>query len=812
MNSVAVPAAWPRLSFSSLALACAAACVLLAVHHPVLGIWALLPCALAAAAATREPGTWPLWLLPLLPIVGGMPWTGWLVVEEFDLLALAVAAGAYARWAMDRSRRSRPRPSLADILGLLLLAMYGTALAVSTYRGVADAGGLVWGWWQGYHEPMNSLRLAKSFLLSSLLLPLWLRAHRSHPARASRHLLLGITGMLGLVALTVIWERIAHTGLANFSSDYRATGLFWEMHVGGAALDAALALSVPFAAAAFLDARRARDWALTAAVLALASYACLVTFSRIVYGAVPASLVLLMILRARQRVPPAPGRGPAGRLATVALLAAYAAAAVTIFASSGYRGLLAVLGVFALGLPLGSAVTVLPRRLVAVGAAAAALLAALLWWIALSVPKGAYVSYTMVALAGTACVASLDLARRRGRAPPVTAVVALLACTLTLCAGTFFVSLTWGGQPATSAAALVSGALAAAVMAIAVTRRALWPASLRWQSTRLASLGMLSLVFGVFVGGSYMGGRWSSLQSDLAQRVSHARGALGLLSGSGDQAFGRGLGRYAAAQFMTGNPQDQTGDFRWINDGEGQRLLLTSGKHMLGWGEVFRVSQRVAAPGSNAQVRVRVRTTEAVVLHAEVCEKHLLYNGACIAGQTKLKPEGGIWQRVEWPISGPAPSTGHWFAPRFIVFSLALESAGSRAEFDDVQLLSSDTRSLLSNGGFGDGMSRWFFSSDRHHLPWHAKNLAVHLLFEQGILGCALFALLAAIAIWRLTYGGLRAHPLAPALAASILATGVVGVADSLLDMPRIAFLIYVLLAVAVSMRTTTQPRSGLVS
>lgn len=732
-----------------------------------------------------------------------MPWTGWLVVEEFDLLALAAAAGAYARWAMDCSRRSRARPSPADILGLLLLALYGTALAVSTYRGLADAGGLVWGWWQGYHEPMNSLRLAKSFVLTSLLLPLWLRAHRSHPARATRHLLVGITGMLGLVALTVIWERIAHTGLANFSSDYRATGLYWEMHVGGAALDAALALSVPFAAAAFLDARRARDWALTATVLALASYACLVTFSRVVYVAVPASLALLMILRVRQLVPPAQGRSPAGGLATVALLAAYTTAAVTIFGGSGYRGLLAVLGVFALSLPLGTAVTALSRRWVAVGAAAAALLAVLLWWVALSVPKGAYVSYTIVALAGTACVASLELARRRSRAPPVTAVIALLACTLTLCAGTFFVSLTWGGQPATPAAALVSGALATAVMAVAVTRRALWPASLRWQSTRLASLGVLSLVIGVFVGGNYMGGRWSSLQSDLAERVSHSRGALGLLSGSGDQAFGRGLGRYAAAQFLTGNPLDQTGDFRWIDDEQGQRLVLTSGKHMLGWGEVFRVSQRVAAPGSNAQVRIRVRTSEAVVLHAEVCEKHLLYNGACVAGQTSLKPAGGMWQSVEWPLAGPAPSTGLWFAPRFIVFSLALESAGSRAEFDDVQLLGSDARSLLSNGGFANGMSHWFFSSDRHHLPWHAKSLAVHLLFEQGIVGCTLFALLAVTAMWRLTWGSLRAHPLAPALAASILATGVVGIADSLLDMPRIAFLVYLLVAVALLTRPT---------
>ena len=34
-----------------------------------------------------------------------------------------------------------------------------------------------------------------------------------------------------------LWERAVYTALLDFSSDYRTTGSFWEMHVGGAALD-----------------------------------------------------------------------------------------------------------------------------------------------------------------------------------------------------------------------------------------------------------------------------------------------------------------------------------------------------------------------------------------------------------------------------------------------------------------------------------------------------------------------------------------------------------------------------------------------
>ncbi len=54
---------------------------------------------------------------------------------------------------------------------------------------------------------------------------------------------------LGVVALGALWEHVAFPGLLNFSTDYRSTSVFWEMHVGGAALDGYLALAMPFAGA-----------------------------------------------------------------------------------------------------------------------------------------------------------------------------------------------------------------------------------------------------------------------------------------------------------------------------------------------------------------------------------------------------------------------------------------------------------------------------------------------------------------------------------------------------------------------------------
>ena len=55
-------------------------------------------------------------------------------------------------------------------------------------------------------------------------------------------------------------------------------------------------------------------------------------------------------------------------------------------------------------------------------------------------------------------------------------------------------------------------------------------------------------------------------------------------------------------------------------------------------------------------------------------------------------------------------------------------------------VLPAQATELLANGDFNRGLAHWFYSSDKHHMPWHAKNLAVHLYFEQGLLGSAQLA------------------------------------------------------------------------
>jgi hypothetical protein len=132
---------------------------------------------------------------------------------------------------------------------------------------------------------------------------------------------------------------------------------------------------------------------------------------------------------------------------------------------------------------------------------------------------------------------------------------------------------------------------------------------------------------------------------------------------------------------------------------------------------------------------------------------------------------------------------------------LANGSSGRLLDVDDVSLTDAEGRTLIANGDFTAGAERWFFTSDRHHLPWHAKNMWLHYLVEQGWLGVVAFTLLCLAAMFRVTVGRAAGHPLGPALAGGLLGIFVVGAFDSLVDAPRLALLLFMTLFVALGIR-----------
>lgn len=770
------------------ALAALIAGGVLAWHYP-LGSFTAPVLFLAACALAFHRLAWFLVIIPaLLPVIGLAPWTGWLTFEEVDLLVLATAAGGYARSLVDgppagARRRAWLLPGLEALLALSLL--------ISMARGFADAGGFVFGWYQGYDGPMNTVRIGKSFFLALLLAPLVDRLLRDPAQQAGRKLAWGLALGLGTATLAALWERLAFTDLLNFSSDYRSTALFWEMHVGGAALDGWLLLTAPFAIWALRHARTPAQHALALALIVLAAYAALTTFSRGVYLALIVALPLLA-WQTSAAAGARPGQPAWGALRWSIALLLLAGMAGLVFSGGGYRGLMALLGVVAVALALPSTLRGIAVIQLVAGAVLGLMLGGLLVLLAGFLPKGPYVLHFAVFAALLAA-----LIWPRGTRPVGGPGNRRLYCA----AGFFALLVTaanvadhWGGSEALWG---MLGALAI-VLVVALggvfSTRPAWPDELRWQGTFISSAVAVSAVIAVFIGGGYMGDRFSTSSKDLGGRFDHWHLSLSMLQTPLDHAFGKGLGRYPANYFFAIPDSKFPGTYRIVREGEGSWLSLVGARHPMSFGDVFRVSQRLPFDTSGPfEVALKIRAKTDVSIHAEVCEKHLLYVAGCTIGRAAAKAGEG-WQAASIKLAGPLLRGGPWYAPRITMFSLGIANQSGVADIDEVRLTGPGGEQLLANGDFSNDMQHWFFSSDRDHMPWHAKNILVNVLFDQGYVGLALFLLLTAGALWRLNLGKARQHELAPYLSAAIIGFLVVGMFDSLIDVPRLALMFYILI------------------
>ncbi|WP_300450750.1 O-antigen ligase [Accumulibacter sp.] len=613
--------------------------VFIALAHPLSPVVLSLVFVAWCGVVFYQPATWPFVLPALLPVAGFSAWTGWLAVEEFDLLVLGAAAGSQARLASEPSCGAQSLdPRRFCLVGVALL-FWLLALA----RGLLDAGSFGLGWYQSYEEPLNSLRVAKSLLFVALLLPSLRRLLQKSPALLARRLAAGVASGLALVSAAVVWERSGYPGLLDFSTPYRATALFWEMHVGGAALDSFLVLALPFAVYALRHAPTAGHWVLAALLAVIACYAALTSFSRAVYlGAAVALSVLAWALT--------------------------------------------------------------PRRLA----------------------PGAYSSVA--------------------EAPPRWRV--------------------WAGRGLVLV--LICESLA---------------------------------VFGL---GDFMGRRLAASDHDLGGRLAHWSEGLSLLRGPSEFLLGKGLGRFPANYSRDVPGREIPARLRIVEQGDERHLALLGSGTPPRW--AFELLQRVRLGAGDLSLEMDVRNAQPLRLNVAICHRHLLYDAACARAGLPAPGGDGGWQHLSHVLSVPESMAGSGPASGLGFLVLRPESAGNLVEIDNLSLRDAAGRELLRNGNFSAGLSHWFFGVRHHYLPWHIDSLFLETLLEQGATGLLLLLALLAMVFANLLCGAGRNHVLAPYLLAALSAGLAVGVFSSLLDMPRSAFLFFLLLScgLVVDGRSTT--------
>lgn len=800
-----------------LALGCGAAGLVLASHYPLLTYLVVALYLGVVAASFRWWQAAPLLLIGLVPVLGFATWTGWFVFEELDLLVLAAAAGGYAAYALGRAGDKTSvwrRPLAPSALAKLLLLLFALSLLLSVWRGLLDAGGLEFGWWQGYLEPMNSLRQAKGFVYALLLLPLWQRAGASRPDRVERGMLLAMCLALAGISLAALWERIAFPGFLNFSTDYRSTAMFWEMQVGGAMLEGAVLLCLPFALAALMRQRSPGLIALLLVLVLMGLYAALTTFSRGVYLALPVMLATLLVLSYRQHLvrkaesaiqPQHLETLLAGLpLASLLLLAGCGASRVSDLAgpASGlsFAGLMLLLGLDWWRQPGSGGVG---PRLVSICMAVllSLLVVALSWSLQQRWPMGPAL------IGGLLLVVGLALAvLAPARVDASLRVLVTASIWLSALGSLAIAILAWGRQvDPFELRCWLFGLAAVGCVSLGLSASTAWTAlAAPWRAAgaKLSAVLAAALLVSGFLAG-LLGTQAVASRDALDVRIDHWRGNYWLLHGDQERWLGRGSGRLPAARFYEGAEVGRAGDFRLAVDEQGHGMLRASGPRGTGMAvQPLRLSQRVDQPSGTLRLKFLYRTQAPAALQFEIAEKHLLRARERQLVELPLAASAGQWQTAELNVPALSASAGgSWWAPRLIVFSLAETTESGEVDIRELSLVDAAGRSLLGNGNFADGLARWYLTSDEWQLPWHAKNLALHLQFEQGWVGLALWACLAGAVIWRCAFGRASAHPLAPATAAALIGFLVLGLFDSLLDAPRLSFLFYCVLLLGLGLR-----------
>ncbi len=271
--------------------------------YPVANIALLFGAVLYVALLLWRTELWLVLVAVLLPVLYLSPWSGRIFLDEFDALMLLTMSAVL--W---RQRYAVSLSAISPGTRLLLLVFIATYIA-ALLRGLLplpdfDANSVA-----NYYSRLNSPRVGKGLLWALLLYPAWVAERRISMQRVLKLLVGGLSIGALFVFLVVLWERnVLHTlafwtnkyaliqALLDFTTSYRVTALFADMHTGGTAIDGYLLLVLPFVAINLFNARGHVSLMVAAMLFSALVYTCVTTFSRGVYLGVGVAAVSAMFL------------------------------------------------------------------------------------------------------------------------------------------------------------------------------------------------------------------------------------------------------------------------------------------------------------------------------------------------------------------------------------------------------------------------------------------------------------------------------------------------------------------------------------
>lgn len=734
--------------------------------------------------------------LSCVPWLSLAKWTGAMVIEEFDLALWGYVLGL----VLHVFRYGLPGPAVNlhwhKSVALLMLLAFGWQLMaiVKGYQLLPPNEAL---YFTNYEDQGGPLRIGKG-LFSALCFYFCCRYLSADWLRFQRALIVGFALGALVVMLGCLFERWHFTGILNVTTDYRTTAWFWEMHTGGATLDAYLALSLPFILLGLVNAKAQMEKAMFAMLICLFGYVALTTFSRGIYLAVfivGGFFVFQHYVRlkatGRQLLPENKQRVLA--MLPVAILAI--TAGLWLFPFGGYRLLLAISGLVLLVFSFVAISDRFDRYFAAAGTAAAFFSATLLYWL-VGVAKPVYGLYALCWLAAAAL-----LVIRYKRAGSKYHDGLLAFCLTALALLTIAICWYWSDYRLTVAQlpALLFVALMLAVIFLPFNHTAKIPIALGF--TVWAFVSVVVLVLAMFFNSSYIDSRFSTTDKDLKGRFEHWDKAIQAIPDKNDIWLGSGVGRFVPLNRARGEIDDQVATLSLLPLQEGNALYVKSGSHLHGYGEVFRLTQQIDRPVGNVALQLNLRHNSDIKLLAEICDKQLLYHGKCMRGSLAVKgASDGVGQYSISFKDNPFSSavTDNLMSK---TFALSISNRDTEIVLESLQLSDSEQANLLSNSNFNEQMRYWFFSSDRHHMPYHVKGLWPMQLFEMGLIGLLLWSGLTAVVLLQQLFAKSHYSQTGSTVALALSGMLLVGLFDSVIDGGRMAMLYFALLLLSAGIR-----------
>jgi hypothetical protein len=652
-------------------------------------------------------------------------------------------------------RRTGKKASVTRInIGQILLFLYCIVYLIALLRGLLPITGINDNSFSSYYSNLNSLRIGKGFFWALCLLPMWRSSVKEIPQQLRQWFATGVAiGGIG-VFVAVLWEKgVLHAvfyaqnryqlieTLLNFHTDYRATGLFAEMHTGDAATDGYLIWVLPFMGY-YLFLQKSKTQAGVAVIGLLGIiYSILVTFSRGLYlgmGVVALLWPMMSVASHRQKVDKS-AVGMSFLFVVVVLLLSY-----LVFK---YGGLYSLIG------------------------ASAMLLSSLLM---------------------------LDMAQKYSRLL-VYSVWGLLVLTSLYCLLHGMLSSKWN-QNDSSTIFLLTAVTSVVFISIGVISNKIWInySSLRQRQAVGALFCILMILVIPSLFGSRMNTRFETSRTDLQGRLAHWQNAIDIMDDNGwTTLFGQGIGTFPVTYYWVTQQARDVGGFSFEKEKDNTYIAFAGSPDV-------KLSQRIRLiPDSTYNLALDVRTADpAALLQIRICHRQLIqpfeWNPTCWAKTETIKDTHQQWQHLTYQVaSGNLGSLNYYLnAPLVITFENRREygfndKKQTLLDIDNLSLTNDSGEEIIKNGDFEKGIDHWYAFYDFNHLPWHIKNFWVSVYFDSGLMGVISLALLMLFSMINMLKKTVKQDYFSKTCLLSIIGFLCVGGFGTLIDGPRVAFLFY---------------------